>query len=651
MRERRNPFHLRAAERIVPDAMFLRLYGPKMLDVLPKDISWDLAHILRSSRGAGKSSLMRLFTPSALQTLHANRSGEEYRELYQRMQALGALDENGPSLLGIYLNCRQNYSNLGDLALDTARQQRLFFSLLNARIVLALFQSALSLAKLDFPSDLNRLTLENGRFNLRPFGLTLPATGLEVYSWANQIEADVCEALDSFDPLRLESLPGHDTLLSLHLLDPSHIRVDGHQIASHAVLMLDDVHYLTSNQRDQLVKTVVEQRGPIAVWVAERFEALQTEEMLATGAAEGRDYGESILPEVYWHTSRNNRGNTFETLVQSIADRRVRSAPDGDLGSFRSFLNETLDGPEWHKPLAAIIETVRTRIMQTTEDHVRFKDWVRSRETISGSLLDQAIAWRTLEILIEREKRHLQMRFEWELTVEELETRDIASVREAARLFLSNEFSSKESISRLPYYFGSGRVTSAASWNIEQFLTIAAEQFEEALSTTFVKPRSPVMLSPYRQEQNLRRVAQARWDDIPVRVPNGREVRHLLDCIGRFARWTTYRPTAPYAPGVTGIAISMRDRDVLRKSVREDDRQDYVRLAEVISAALKHNLLEARLDHSGKDDQWMVLYLNRLLCVQFDLPLQYGGWREKSLNDLNDWMERGFTPPTEGGLL
>ena len=37
----------------------------------------------------------------------------------------------------------------------------------------------------------------------------------------------------------------------------------------------------------------------------------------------------------------------------------------------------------------------------------------------------------------------------------------------------------------------------------------------------------------------------------------------------------------------------------------------------------------------------MVFYLNRLLCVQFGLPLGRGGWRHRPLEELNAWLEKG----------
>jgi hypothetical protein len=38
------------------------------------------------------------------------------------------------------------------------------------------------------------------------------------------------------------------------------------------------------------------------------------------------------------------------------------------------------------------------------------------------------------------------------------------------------------------------------------------------------------------------------------------------------------------------------------------------------------------------------LYLNRLLCPKHWLPLQYGGFKEKTLDELYRWLSSGFTP-------
>ena len=123
----RNPFLLRASEQIASDATFLKLFGPGALEVLPQQGLFDGLHILQSAPGGGKTSLLRLFTPNCLVTLHAYRAQEDYKELYQRLKALDALDESGPKVLGVMLSCAQKYAALEDMLLDELRKERLFF--------------------------------------------------------------------------------------------------------------------------------------------------------------------------------------------------------------------------------------------------------------------------------------------------------------------------------------------------------------------------------------------------------------------------------------------------------------------------------------------------------------------------------------------
>jgi hypothetical protein len=66
MREPRNPFRLRRAESIDTDATFLGLFEPGILDVIPEDRWCENVHVLRSAAGGGKTTLLRLFTPSVL---------------------------------------------------------------------------------------------------------------------------------------------------------------------------------------------------------------------------------------------------------------------------------------------------------------------------------------------------------------------------------------------------------------------------------------------------------------------------------------------------------------------------------------------------------------------------------------------------------
>ena len=84
----------------------------------------------------------------------------------------------------------------------------------------------------------------------------------------------------------------------------------------------------------------------------------------------------------------------------------------------------------------------------------------------------------------------------------------------------------------------------------------------------------------------------------------------------------------------------MVDRAILIDDTDEKPTP-FHRLRDVLTSLVAHNLLSPRLDRRSKGRDCIVFYLNRLLCVHFDLPLGYGGWREKSLNDLNNWVSHG----------
>jgi hypothetical protein len=643
MRDPRNPFRLRRAESIDRDAAFLSLFEPGILEVLPSDRWCHGVHIFRSAAGGGKTTLLRLFTPGALLALHAGRADERLKELYQRLQELGAINESGPLVLGVMLLCGRNYSLLQDLDLEQARKDRLFFGLLNARVVLAALRSALALKQLEYPKDLASLRVEAVP-DLPPVpGVALPCTGQGLFRWAEEFEAKVCESLDSFGPLRPSELPGHDALHSLSLIRAGGLTIDGQPVARQVVLMMDDIHKLTARQRSLLIQTVIEQRSPVGVWIAERYEALDTQDMLASGAEEGRDYEKPVELERYWR----RRHDRFEKLVLRVADRRARDAAETPFEAFRPVLQESLDTAEWEPVFARACGEIAARVRERAGNAERFREWITTREQIDGTPRERATAWRALEILIERELRRPQKGLfddSTPLDEEELETKDDSSVQQAAELFLAREY-------KLPYYFGPERVSRLASLNIQQFLGLAGDVFEEAAGAALL--RKPYFLSPSRQHELMKTAARAWWDEIPRRVRHGRELRNFLEAVGRFSAWYTYtyRPTAPNDPGVGGTAILMSERADLMDPGLLRKRPELRRFADILASALAHNILIEDLDYPCKKKKWMVLNLNRLLCVHFDLPLGYGKYKERPLAVLCQWLDQPFTAPARQEAL
>jgi hypothetical protein len=324
-------------------------------------------------------------------------------------------------------------------------------------------------------------------------------------------------------------------------------------------------------------------------------------------------------------------------MVSSVADRRTRDARDVEIGRFADCLQDTLDGDEWQDTYERGIAVVAARVRERASGHPIFTAWISDREAASGTPRERLLGWRTLEILIERELRKAQQTLDFvEFDTSELAQRDSSDVRAAAELFAARELG-------LPYYYGLSRLACLASSNIEQFLWLSGDIFEESVSAALL--RRATHLTPRAQERILRKSIKSVWLELPQRVRYGTQVMRLLESIGNLAYWETAKPNAPYAPGVTGVAISMSERETLKTALQKGSAERLTVLGEVIGACIAHNLLEITLNQKCKGQYWMVMYLNRMLCVHFGLPLQYGGWREKRLSDLQGWLTQGFARP------
>jgi len=639
MRQARNPFSQRRSESIETDAAFLNFFEPGILEILSEADWCEKVRPIRSAAGGGKTSLLRLFTPSVLHNLHARRAEEPLKELYRKLCSLGALNDDGPCLLGVMLMCGRNYAILQELDIDQARRQRLFFGLLNVRIILATLRASMAMRQLSYPDDVGKLSVRPKDRDLRIAGLAFPCSGRELFGWSSELEARICEMLDSFGPLRVDSLPGHDDLFSLSLMRPEAIAVDGRPVAARTLLMMDDIHKLTGSQRDRLFQEVIELRSPVGVWIAERFEALTTSEMLASGASEGRDYGEPIVIEAYWRKKYQN----FEKYTMKIADRRVRSSSVVELEDFRPCIPASLDGPEWAERFQAASERIKVRLEPYGKRSQKYREWFDATSQKKGTPREVATAWRTMEILIARtEGRKQRLLFEDVLPASELDSQSDSSVANAAELFLSKEFG-------FPYYFGPDRLARLASLNIQQFLGLAADIFEGIISADLLD--AALVLTPVEQHRLLKSAARSLWEGIPRSVKHGRDVRNLIDGIGRYAQSYTYQVTAPNDPGVAGSAIRMSERETLIAEVKQSGRIERARLASAIASAIAHNLIVPDLDCRCKNDMWMVLNLNRLLCVHYDLPLGYGLYKERPVATLCEWLDKPFEPAKDQEAL
>jgi hypothetical protein len=622
----RNPFRIRASQRATTDEEFVRLFGAGAIDLIQSvGDPWGSVNFLRSAPGGGKTTFLRLLTPRPLGLANSLASGSaSVKATQEALREVGALGPHGPELLGTMVEFTSEFRELA--AFD--RGNSLFRELVNSRIVIAALRAVLERLGRPFPRDLDRIS-----FEWEPeSGSTIPAsaTGQELFDWASQIETDFYGRMDVLgepEPVR----GGHARLDGLKWFANARISGILGPIEIKRVLLFDELQTLSGNQRRSLLDFVTGARARCGVWIAERLETLTHKDLLSEGALEGRDYNGVIQLERQWS---DRRGTGYAKFVENIAKLRAAKADNfGDRDLF-SMISDADDLNSWAPRFEQACVDIEARIRSGREQTPRYDLWLDAARGKQGSAVERAIQWRATEILVARDRRNEQQAFDFvSLSTDEMEKRNSSGLARAAEHIVRTEIGA-------PVYFGREAIADVSSFNVEQYLAVSGELFEEISAKIQFLRDNPMPLSAERQDSIIREVAKARWNDLTRRLPLGRDARTLLEGIGAFCHQQTFRETAPYMPGVTGIGMTMQDRETLIDT--PDDKIRHLRgLRDVLTSLVAHNLLVPRLDHSNKNKKFVVFYLNRLLCVQFGLPLGYGGWREKKIKDLIMWQEHG----------
>ncbi len=624
MRHYRNPFRARAAEQLNEPIVFLRNFGAGALEVLPdSDSIWDRLLVLRSAPGGGKTSLMRLFTIENLRLVDRRR--EEFPDLVTELARLGAITDGGVTHLGVSVNLDRDYRSLLDLDLPEEQLLRLFFRLLDARIVGAMVRAALAAAGNEDPRELELVPLGSQAETATEAELVGGLNGEQLYAWAMRIEREILRPLDAVLPgeVDVSELLVTPRLHSLSLLSKTRLQVAGSELPQRPLVMFDDGHELGRAQRDALIEQLRGRTLQVARWYSERFEALTNDEVLV-GSSEGRDF-ELIELE---NQARRARGR-HERVLQDISNRRSRSYLD-DYANVQQSFTDLIDAPD-DKLLGghgeAILASMRERVAEIAGGHARYDEWIR--EVGGRPVYDSLVRLRSLEIVIhaDRERAEVEL-FEEPLPIEEFEQRE-ARVRAAARHFLARDFD-------LPYYVGPRTMAQLGSENVDQYLRLGGDLFEEMLALITLK-RLP-SLEAREQDSIAHRASERYWRELPSRVRDGGLVRRLAEAIVQLSQADTFRPTAPYSPGVTGTAMQMTDRERLLDPETRAGIRGSEELFAAIAAGVASNVFSVQLDYSVKNQRVMVIYLNRLMCPRFRLPLGRGGFRERRLEDMAAWM-------------
>lgn len=621
----RNAFKIRAADApIIETSQFLQLYCPLLLDQLQRDdLFVPKLIVVRGSPGAGKSSLLRLFEAETLLTVHARRSQPSDQDLVERLIELGILAEAGPRALGIYIQCDSSLRDIANLP-PNQPVQRLFNALLDTRIVVLFLRAVRRLANsgcLQLPSDSVFQPLPSGDAPPQIFAEARSLQELE--DTCARVENDFGTLLNSFpdDPLPTSIQP-HARIYSLAYLA---LQLQSAAFAElMPVIMLDDVQELYPDQR-QHIRAEFMRRSSVPRWLAVRTHVFGLEELISVeGAEHGREYREIPLDEIF-----QEKPSVFGKFAANVVHRRLQhtdSLQQVTIGDFRNLLQdpvETVTADVAKKAVNAIAKRV-AEVRRGTS----FQRKVEARrEEIQGPVpFADLVQLETEMIGFERQANKGQLSLLPDMEVAGISNGKTA---EAARLFASRR-------SRYPYYWGFDTLSSVASGNVEQLLSTNAALVDRMIYRAELDRDKAI--SAKEQEDIFKRCADDYYGALEEKHRRGSSIRQFVDNLGLFFEEVTYRPNAPIAPGVNGFGLTRQEiEEAAGPCVATRDAQVF---REVLTNAVAGNVLSVRVTKQGQAGaEKIIFYVNRILCVRFRLPLNYGGWQHLPIELLVKMMK------------
>lgn len=637
-----NPFRYRATEQQRAIQNFHRTFGVAMLHTIPgPDELWDRLIVLRSAPGAGKTSLLRLFSSDSLALLASTTHPDsETVGLKKEVTNKGALSHDEVLKLGIMLSLKHDYRSLADLGPAESGQKKILFKLLDARIL----REAVSAIADEAGVSPDEIVLRIGSDTTAATQILgadaregSEISGAALSAIADRAETEVLNLLDSLVPVDWSQVTGHNRLYSPYLLGTAKIVASGLLKSYQPVLLIDDVDELSPEQRNLLYEVLLDRNLPVARWIAERQEAVGDRSLL--GTKDGRDQVNVIIE------SELARGRRLNQILSHVGNSRAEAglAALEVAGPFATLL----EGGSSIEPskVNLALDTVRDRLAALVLERGKYGTWLAEVEERSADrgALEAAVEFRMLEILIARDQRKsANMLFE---VAAEGEMAGSSKEKEAATLLLSREF-------QLPYYYGADDLAELSSRNVEQYLNVAGDMFDSMVAAaTSRRHGGNAALSAADQDRKIRDSSRTLWQSIESRVEHGKDVLALLISISIVALEETAKPNAPYAPGVTGTAIPFYSMHHLFDPAIIAKRPSFERLRRALSSAVANNLIEMSPDISRtKGKQLTILYLNRLLLPELGLPLNRGGFREQKIETLAKKVEAVATSALDVSL-
>lgn len=626
----KNPFQLKNSEEQVREREFLALFDSTVLEMIDSS-NFSKVSFVSSTPGAGKTSLFRAFTPKILSTIIIPEHREEYDEIYSQMSRLGVISDGKVVLVSATLSCALNYSIIDEM-FQNGRRKQIFFALLNYRIAIVLLRSMGYLLDIDI-NNYNKISFDNIPHEMMSEEEAFK-DGYSLYQWACKGERELCRYLDSDRSEQLNVSFVHTSLLMIKLFEPSNVLFEGEQIFDKTLIVFDDFHKLADNQKKYLSEAIYTLKTTTGVWLGQRLEGVKNTQVISMDGSLSRDYNPNIVIDNYW----SNSSRTFYNMLEGIADRRVKESTIDNCHKFSDCIKDSIDEKKYTKVLDEYIYQLRCKIESSKENRCRYEEILKYIDSKKMGVFQKAIWFECIQI---KENRNNEGQLSFFLGEHE-------KVSAFEQFVKDNEKSAGYYICykcNIPYYAGFSNLCILSSYNVQQFLIFAGDYFDcYRIKTLGVgTSQKKWALTVEEQMQVLQKAIKRRWDDMDLRYTEIDVIKQFLNNIAQCGCRSRDAERSSYAGGAyTGIAI---DNLALKQNL---DNPKYALLMKVLGDCLVSKYLERREIKKG---DIVVFYLNRWLCVYYQLPLAYGGWKKCSLDRALQMCEKDKSNNVQDGQM
>lgn len=622
----KNPFLVKNTEQ---QSDFLALFESTVLQMI-EDKNFSGVSYVSSTPGAGKTSLFRAFSNEILSRAASKEQRDDNKEYFDDMKRLGVINNDKILLLSGYLSCARSYSIIEEM-FQNGRRKQVFFALLNYRIAISFMRgiervfdwSIEDYEKVSFLNLPEEMEAESEYFK----------NGKTLYEWACSGERELCKYLDSDRAEGLTLSFINTTLIILKLFEPNNILINDEQYFEKTLIVFDDFHKLAANQKQYVSEAVLTLKANIGIWFGQRLEGVENTQVISMDGSLDRDYNLNIVIDSYWP----EKNMAFYSMINKIADRRVKDAKLSAITNFSDCISDDLDLKLYNKTLKKYCAEINSFVehnYQTQQKYSEILLYLKENEQMTA--LDKAIWYECIMIMERRNQSGQLSLFLGEVESLESFKEFVDNNEKGARFYVCHKC-------KIPYYHGMSNLQILSSYNVQQFLVFAGAYFDSCRIKSLGNngKRKKITLTAEEQIETISNIVRQRWDDMDFRYSNIEVIKRFLNNIGGLGQTARDLGKNSYEGGAyTGIAFNGAE---LKRNLY---KQEYQLLIEVLGACIASRYLERR---EGKKSGEIILYLNRWLCVYYELPLAYGGFKRCNMNRLLKMCQQ--TDAVEDGQL